>query len=158
MAWQDVSVPTLRHIINDLGSTVEYNDSRLEELLVVAARYIDQEISFSTAYTIDIVNCSIAPEPDDPFINLMVLKAACILARGTQRIDINKGFVIHDGPSRIDGKQVAVERKNMTESYCQEFEDAAEQHRLGNAVSGKAIFGPANISVPHRGFSRSRFS
>ncbi len=158
MAWQDISVPTLRVIINDLGSTVTYNDSRLEELLIVAARYIDQEIPFSTNYTIDVVNCSIAPEPDDPFINLMVLKAACILAMGTQRLDVTKGFLIQDGPSKIDGKQVIVEQKNITDNYCKMFEDAVEQHRLGNAVVGRAVFGPANVSIPHRGFSRSRFS
>ncbi len=157
MGWQDDSVPTLRVIIDDLGSQPVYNDSRLEELLIVAAKFIDQEVTFSTTYTISIPDCSITPEPDDTFNYLMVLKAACILTRGIQRLGADKAYVIHDGPSKIDGKQVAIEKKNVANDYCKQYEDAVEQHRLGNAVVGRAITGPSNSTIPFRSHSdRSR--
>lgn len=161
MAWQDTSVPIIRVLLDDLGSDPTYTDSRLEELLVVASVYINQEIPFSTSYTISVVNCSISPEPDEIFINLMVLKAACILTRGTQRISATNAYIIHDGTSKIDGRQPALSNKDVANDYCKEYEDAVEQHRLGNAVVGKAIFGPSNIantSLTHSYYSdRSRF-
>ena len=161
MAWQDISLPMIRVIINDLGDDPSYNDSRLQQLLVVSALYIDQELSFSTSYTISMTACSISPEPDDTFINLMVLKAACILARGTQRVDANQGYVIQDGPSKIDGRQVAVEQKNIAKDYCADYESAAEQHRLGSAAGGRAVIGVGNVAIPFRSrvsSPRSRFS
>lgn len=160
MSWQEVGVSSLRVLLNDLGSTPEYSDSRLTELMVVAARYINQEIPFSTTYTINIIDCSISPEPSETFVNLMILKAACILTRGTQRISAINAFIIHDGTSKIDGRQPALSGKEVTASYCEEYEDAVAQHRLGNAVVGRAIYGPSNISHPHSSSSsnRSRFT
>lgn len=158
MAWQDVSLPIFRAIINDFGSTPTYGETKLLSLLVVSAHFVNQEVSFSTSYTIDVVNCSIAPEPDEPFINLIILKAACILGRGDQRVGTDQGYMIKDGVSQIDGRHVAEEKRKMADNFCKEYEDAVLQFRLGNAKPGKAVFGPINTNVTPTFIDGGRFN
>lgn len=156
MAWQDVTIPILRALINDLGATATYTDSRLAQLLSISAQYVQEEVSFNTVYTIDIVSVTITPEPDVPFINLMSLKAACILGRGDQRTSTDKGIMIKDGTSQIDMRQSTTEKRNVADDYCEQYEQAAFQHRIGNAKPGKAVYGPINTLVNGPGTGSTR--
>ena len=62
MAWDTTMVTILRTIISDLDAS-SYSDSRLQQILVVAAQYVQQEISFTTTYTVNIDSPDIAPDP-----------------------------------------------------------------------------------------------
>src|SRR5574339_394773 len=94
MPWQDETIPTLRILINDLDSTnYTYSDDRLSQTLVVAAKLINQEVEFDNEYTISIENVTITPDPvddgDEVYVNMMILKAACIVDQSTFRTKAN---------------------------------------------------------------------
>lgn len=117
MAWHIQMVPVLRVLINDYGdenTTQIYSDTRLEEILVVAAMYTQQENDFATTYTIVFSPASITPDPvdsgDTAFVNLTVMKAACLSDQGTFRTKaVAAGISARCGPvslntiSHLDG-------------------------------------------------------
>ena len=84
MAWQDDMVSMLRVVIDDAGSNPEYTNARLEEVITVAAHFTKKDVDFDNDYTISIADVSITPDPitgkDYPFVNLVTLRAACLLA------------------------------------------------------------------------------
>lgn len=87
MTWQDITIPMLRVLIGDMGETPTYSDDRLIQILLVSAMFVKNEISFSTTYTIDIINETISPDPstDEVFLTLFVMYAACAADISTYR-------------------------------------------------------------------------
>lgn len=77
----------IRALINDLDS-VSFTDDRLELLAAVAGQYVNQDLE--TNYTIDILGQDIMPDPvdehDNIFINLLAVKAACLIDHGNLRM------------------------------------------------------------------------
>lgn len=144
--WRDEATTMLRYIINDLNSET-YNDSRLQTSIVIAAKYVNDEI-FSGQYNISIVGSgSISPDPssDESFINLTVLKSACLISMGEAKIAAGQGIAIKDGSSSLDLKGVAGSKKTIMDSYCKAYNDAKLQYQMSggsNGVPGQAIFGP----------------
>src|SRR5687767_14574266 len=86
--WDSEMVTLLRHVIDDLAEEPKYTDSRLRQLLLVAAQLAQAENNLIQEYVINIDNQTIKPDPtstklgmrDDSFVNLIILKAACLLA------------------------------------------------------------------------------
>jgi hypothetical protein len=60
----------------------EFTDERLCSLLVSSAHLTLGVVDFPADYTVDIPNSGISPTPtnDKSFVNLVVLKAACLLS------------------------------------------------------------------------------
>jgi hypothetical protein len=89
MAWQDEMIITTRVLINDLDTPYEFSDDRLEQILVVAGKYLQIDVDLNYVYTIDIVNKEITPDPtsnnDNVFTSLACLKAACIIDQSNLR-------------------------------------------------------------------------
>lgn len=89
MAWQDDLTIIVRTLINDLDSPYEYSDQRIQQVLVVAAKFVQFDVNLDYIYNIDVVNSSITPDPienkDDIFMSLTALKAACIVDQGAFR-------------------------------------------------------------------------
>lgn len=89
MAWQDDLTIIVRTLVNDLDQPYDYSDERLQQVLVVAAKFVQFDVNLDYVYTIDVVNSSISPDPidkkDDIFISLTALKAACIVDQSTFR-------------------------------------------------------------------------
>jgi len=79
MAWQDITIPMLRVLINDMGATPTYDDDTMTQLLLVSAMYVIQDVDFDISYSVDIVGQTISPDPstDVIFTNFIVMKAAC---------------------------------------------------------------------------------
>lgn len=91
MAWQTEMTIIVRTLINDLDTVnPTYSDARIEQVITVAATYVQQEANLSKTYTVDVTNGSITNDPttpsrDDAFVALTCLKAACIVDQSTFR-------------------------------------------------------------------------
>ena len=146
--WKPEMTTLLRYVINDTDTTRrEYTDDRLCALIVTSAQLTQGVVDFPRDYSIDVANSGISPDPttgsrDNGFINLVLLKAACILAQGDYRVATNKGVVIRDGPSSIDARGVVAAKKEIMDSACEKYQNAEFEFRLGNSNAGEAIIGP----------------
>ena len=108
MAWQSEMVRIVRHLINDLDSTnYSFTDDRLEELILVASQLVLTTLDFTNEYTVDVDALTLNPDPttgtkDDSFINLVSLKAACVVLGSEVRSNALNSISLRDGPSAID--------------------------------------------------------
>lgn len=149
MAWDTTMVTIVRVLINDLdGST--YTDARIEQLLVVAAQFVQQELDFDTTYTITIDTPDIDPDPtvtatkDDAFTNFVTLKAACIADVSTFRTKaLLEGVKAVCGPAALSvvgnlkGFQTLLEK-----GPCAAYEELKQDYIFGNVNNIRAIFSP----------------
>ena len=153
MAWQTEMTSLLRYVINDTDtSKQEFTDDRLQNLLVSAAHLTLGVVDFPRDYSIDIPASGITPDPtsgtrDNSFVNLVVLRAACLLANGEYRSASNKGITIKDGPSSVDARGLIAAKKDIMQTSCEKYEKAEFEYRLGNSNAGEAIIGPHRNAV-----------
>ena len=92
--WQNTSLIMLRTMLNDAGcDAVRYTPQRLDDLLITAAYLLPLEVNFQNDYVVDVELRTITPDPiyptkqddGDEFVNLLVLKAACMADEGNFR-------------------------------------------------------------------------
>lgn len=143
-------VTPLRVMIGDLEATQVYSDDRLSQVLAVAAQQVQVHLSFSTTYTINYTNNSISPDPtastppDDDFVVLTVLKAACFIDTNALRtkaalagIRATLGALSLDTSNNIQGYINTIKL-----GPCAMFEDLAADYAFGNPNIWKAILSP----------------
>ncbi len=151
--WKPEMTSLLRYVINDVDETRrEFTDERLCSLLVTSAQLTKGVVDFPKDYVVDIANSGISPDPtvgerDNGFINLVLLKASCLLAGGEYRAATNQGIVIKDGPSSIDPRGMVAAKREMMKEACDKYEQAELEFRLGNSNAGEAIIGPHRNAV-----------
>lgn len=150
--WQTEMITLFRYVINDVSETQEFTDDRLGNLLLSAAHLTLGVADFPRDYTVDIPASGISPDPtsgsrDNNFINLVILKAACLLSAGEYRAAANKGIVIRDGPSSIDARGMIGAKKEIMDDACKKYRQAEFEFRLGNSNVGEAIIGPHRNSI-----------
>lgn len=148
--WKTEMTTLLRYVINDADETArEFTDERLCSLLVSSAHLTLGVVDFPADYTVDIPNSGISPTPtnDKSFVNLVVLKAACLLAKGEYRSSTNHAVVVRDGPSMVDPRGMVAAKKEMMEAACANYEQAELEYRLGNSNVGEAIIGPHRNAI-----------
>ena len=159
MAWTDDMVVMLRVLISDNGDNCQYTDSRLQQLLVVAAQLVKQEIDFTTTYTVSIGDFTISPDPtlsaskDDAFTNFVVIKAACLTDWSTFRTKaLVAGVKARCGPAVLETLQHLDGFKELlSKGPCATYESMKKQWLFGNATFCKAILTPfvGNKFDPH---------
>lgn len=148
MTWQDEAIPTLRILINDLSSTPDYSDERLEQTLVVAAKLIQQECVFANTYSVSIENVSISPDPqdegDEAFMNMLILKAACVVDHSTFRTKAAlEGVKAAMGPANLQViGHLAGFRTILEVGTCATYSDLKDQLLWGNIDVVKAVMSP----------------
>lgn len=167
--WQNATLPQLRVLIDDMDSlTYAFSDGRLEQTLVVAAQYINQEIDFDTTYVVTTNLMTIVPDPavapDNIFMNFMVLKAACMIDIGSARIAaMTSGLEAKCGPAvmktlrRMEGFGTLLEK-----GACASYEQLKQEYRFGNVKWAHGVMSPfVNSNIfPHHlnsGISLSDF-
>jgi hypothetical protein len=160
MSWTDTLVPMLRNLVGDTDST-SYTDCRLEQILAVAAQLVIGEVSFDIDYTIDIDAVTIIPDPisnsDDMFINLVSLKASCILMRSEMKTAASKeGILIKDGMGSLEVRGGFKAHLDMAKSFCDAYEKAKMEMLRGNFAGVKAIFNVASGPNINTYFNRGR--
>lgn len=144
-------VPLLRTYINDLDETSpRYSDERLEGALVAAARLVVQELTFDNDYAMSVPNVTIAPDPtdaatrDEAFIDLVTVKAACVLDRGAAGLAAGQAIMVQDGSSRVDLRDAFKANLSLLEKgWCAVYAEMAETYANGTYGSyGIAIMTP----------------
>lgn len=150
MSWQNTIPVMVRYLIDDIDSTnYRYTDSRIETTIAVAAQMVILDISLPTEYTIDIENSSISPDPtattpkDNAFINLLALKASCIILGGEVKTEGANAISIKDGPSSIDLRGVASTISFLYEDICGKYQNLLKDYKEDLvSAAGQAILGP----------------
>ena len=148
MPWQDETIPMLRILINDMSFSPAYSDERLEQTLVVAAKLVEQEFDFNTDYTITIEDPSISPDPvdedDRSFVNMMVLKAACLADQSTYRNKaVMEGVKAALGPASLTvAGNLAGFKTLLEKGPCASFEEMKDVLIWGNTNVVRAVLSP----------------
>ena len=149
MAWQNEMVRMLRHVVNDLdSSSYSFTDDRLEESILVSAQLVSTEIDFENTYTIDVDGLILTPDPttlgdkDDAFINLVVLKASCVILGSEVRSNALNAIALKDGPSSIDLRGITAGLTKLYEHLCEKYESCVMQYKAGGSIAGQAILSP----------------
>lgn len=148
MAWQEELTIIVRTLINDLGPDYTYSDSRIEQCLVVASKYVQFDVSLDHYYDVDVVNLSISPDPtsdnDDIFIALVSLKAACIIDQSNFRTKAAlEGLRAALGPASLSvGGSLAGWKEILAHGPCALYDSLTEHHDVANATAIRAIFSP----------------
>jgi hypothetical protein len=147
-------VQIVRHLINDVETPYTYSSERLQKVILIAGQYIQEDIDLATVYNIDVDALTLSVDPteapkDNIFINLICLKAGCIIDYATYRTKAQMaGIKVQDGQSSISTVGQADIWKSIAErGLCAEYERAKRDYQLGNFNPGRIIVGPT--SHPH---------
>ncbi len=161
MSWETELVRVLRHYIDDLDDTApKYTDQRLQELIVVSALRVHNEINFHQTYTIDLENIDIVPDPtaissrDEDFMVLTCYKAAQIVALSEYKTTSGQSIFIKDGSSAVDLRNISAQKKGVADFYAKAYEDAKFLYQLAERPTGVAILGPVSIFGGYYGSDR----
>lgn len=150
MAWPDVTIKMLRILINDMDDTnYEFSDDRLMDTLVVGAQFVNQEIDFSTTYTVNVPLVTISPDPttgtiDDAFTNFMVLKSACFMDLSTFRTKAAlAGLKAKCGPMVLETvEHMRGFKELLTVGPCAAYATLKKGWIFDNSYAIKAIMSP----------------
>jgi hypothetical protein len=148
MSWQ-VEIPIIvRTLINDWSDPPQFSEDRLLQVISVAAKYVQFDVSLDYEYTISAADTSITPDPttnkDDIFISLISLKAACIIDQSSLRTKAAlEGIKTVLGPAsltvqgNLDGWKTIVEK-----GPCATYDELTSHWNVQNASAVKAILSP----------------
>ena len=154
MAWDDDAIEIVRMMTDDYGATARVSDDNLLRALLVAAFQVNREVDLDTSYAINLAAQSITPSPatDEAFINLMTIKAACLLDRGAAITAANRAIAVRDGSSSVDLRGIAQARLEiaMRGGFCKAYQEAREDFireqagidRTGATTAGRAVLTP----------------
>lgn len=151
MAWQDSMIPMLRLMVNDVASTT-YADDTLEQSLVVAAFQIGAEFR-TFEFVANIANVDISPDPTEPetqndsYVNLVCIKAACIIDTGSAAKAASQAIAVKDGSSSIDLRG-ALQGKLalLKEGWCSVLKEAKYTYQMQlSEAAGAAIMTPFRV-------------
>ena len=145
--WQTEMSTMVRHLINDTESAT-YPDERIEMTILVAAQLLLTEVDFEQTYTVNVDSYEITPDPtttdakDDGFINLVCLKASCIIAGSEYKAYSLGAIRVSDGPSSIDMSSIAANLRLLHEGLCARYETTKLNFATANNNVGEAILSP----------------
>ena len=145
----------LRYMIDDVDTPQKYTDERLASLLAAAAQFVYVENEFVQTYTISVMDGTIDPDPtevdtrDDSFINLTVLKAACLLASSPLMKSSRKNISVRENQYQFDGRSRYESDKFVSQTFCQNYLDAKWEFTKSGGTAGYAIIGPYRSLMEH---------
>jgi len=171
MAWQDELCAVTRVMVGDYAGTT-YSSGNLEMVLVVSALQVSNAMNFNVAYDVDIPNVNIIPDPtfigdpitkvggtrDENFMNLVCMKAACLLDKGEARVAATQSIRVQDGKSSVDLTGIAKAKLELLArgGWCQAYEDAKMEYLAGQTrLVGAAILTPFRVFAYGGGFFES---
>lgn len=148
MSWS-IEIPIIvRTLINDLEAEPLYSDERLQQVIAVAAKYVQFDVVLDHKYSVDVSNITISPDPtedrDEIFISLVSLKAACIIDQSTLRTKAaTEGIRAALGPAllsvnnSLDGIKMILEM-----GPCAAYDELVSHWDVAQATTAKAILSP----------------
>lgn len=148
MSW-NVEIPIIvRTLINDFGDNPTYSDERLLQVIAVAAKYVQFDVSLDHPYIIDLVNPSISPDPtidnDSIFISLVGLKTACIIDQSTLRTKAAlEGIKASLGPAQLSvAGNLAGFNLIIDKGPCAAYDELTSHWDVKEATAIRAILSP----------------
>lgn len=152
MAWTDVMPLMLRYIIGDTDSPEKYCDERLQTMLLISARFVGAEATFSQNFVSDLTLMTITPDPtcpdtlDDWYSNLTVLRAAHSIVQSEHKLLTNGAAIMYkDGSATVDMRDLAKHKKDLLQDLAKQYSDALLNYKMGVNPSCAAVVGPINI-------------
>lgn len=150
MAWDTEMVVLLRNLIGDTATPYEFSDDRLEELIVVASQFVIMDLDFKNVYSVDAENLTLSPDPtqgdkDNAFINLVVVKAACLVDQSLYRTKAKQaGISVRSGSEVITTGGLLAGYKYLLEKggWCPVYQQMKFDYYMNNESVGQAIIGP----------------
>jgi hypothetical protein len=167
MSWQGQMGTMLRYLVNDTdANNYQFSDQRIETTLLVAAQLTMMDASFVNEYQVNVESCLLSPDPtdtetkDNDFVNLTVLKAACVMLGGQIRSEAGNAISIKDGPSAIDLRGVAGTLSTLYMDICEKYEKLKDSYKRGVASDlGESVFTPYSPGSDYvsRGYNVGEF-
>jgi hypothetical protein len=133
MSWQ-IELPTMvRILINDFGEEQQYSDDRLLQVITVAAKYVQFDVS---------------PDPidnkDEIFTGLVALKAACFIDQSAIRTKAAMdGVRAALGPASLSvGGGMEGLKVLLANGPCASYDELTAHWDLAQATVAKAVLSP----------------
>ncbi|NDB58017.1 hypothetical protein EB001_06185 [bacterium] len=148
MSWQNHLTTVVRVLINDLDSPYQYSDERMQQVITVAAKYVQFDVNLDHLYNVDVVNNNISPDPtddnDEIFLSLVGLKAACIFDQGTFRTKAAlEGIRTALGPANLSfGGTLTGWQAIIDHGACGLYEELTSHWDVRNASAWAAVLSP----------------
>ena len=148
MSWQAELTFVVRTLINDLNEPYEFSDSRIQQIIPVAGKYVQFDVNLDYEYTIDVINQNISPDPierkDELFVSLICLKAACMIDQGTFRTKAAlEGIRTQLGPASIGfSGGISGYRDIIDHGACGLYTEFVNTWDVRNANGCRAVLGP----------------
>lgn len=151
MSWDVEMTLMVRTLISDLDTvSPTYTDARIQQVIVVAGNYVQQEANLENTYTINITVPSItedptlAPNKDEVFVGLTCLKSACLLDQSTFRTKAAMdGVRTSLGSASISVNNNLSGFKSILDlGPCKMYESLLNDWNIGNATAVRAVLGP----------------
>jgi hypothetical protein len=151
MAWETEMTLIVRTLINDLAEPPTYSDSRIQQVIVIAGTYVQEQANLPNYYEINVSAVTITPDPttpvrDDLFVGLTCLKAACILDQSTYRTKA----ALEGIRTALGSANLAISGNSAAYRYILEFpggpcalyEQLLLDWNIGNATAVAAVLSP----------------
>ena len=154
MSWRGESIELLRILISDMDEPPTYSDERLTRVLIIAAYQMVQQLDFLQNFTVNISEQTISPDPTDTlagtndefFVNLICLKAACIIDTGSAGKAASTAVAGKDMVSSWDLRGVAASTLALLEKgWCAVLEEEIDIY-LNAKILGFSVMGPIRTS------------
>jgi len=143
--WQGVIVTLLRNVLQDISTTPDYDDGRLEDVIVAAAHLVLSEIDFAYTYVINLVSNTIVPDPIDnndvSFINMVTYKSALMILNSELKTSASQGIIVKDASSVIDVRGNFINQKQRYDLMSKEYDRVKMAIKMGDLNSGLAVLG-----------------
>lgn len=150
MAWQEELIPMVRTLVNDLDEPYNFSDYRIQQVVVVAGKYVQFDVNLDHIYNINVSSQTITPDPtadnDDIFISLVCLKAACIIDQGTLRTKAAlEGIKAVLGPANLTiggGGGGSYWKDIIDKGACGMYDELTSHWDVKNASAIRAVLSP----------------
>lgn len=148
MSWQNHLISVVRVLINDMDAPYDYSDERMQQVIAVAAKYVQFDVNLTTTYNINVVEPSITPDPadtkDEVFLSFVGLKAACIFDQGTFRTKAAmEGIRTSLGSALLQmGGSLVGWQSILDHGACALYEQLTSHWDIRNATAWAAILSP----------------
>lgn len=148
MSWQSHLISVVRVLINDMSEPYEFSDERMQQVIVVAAKYVQFDVNLDHAYQVDVINYNITPDPtldnDEVFLSLVGLKAACIFDQGTFRTKAAlEGIRTALGSASISiGGTTSGWQAIIDHGACALYDELTSHWDVRNASAVRAVLSP----------------
>lgn len=163
--WPIELIEILRVLTNDIEEPPEISENALRRVIMVAALQVTQELNLRNKYKVNVATERIIPDPtveasrDEGFINMVALKAACIIDRGNAMQAANEAIKVVSGKHSFDlSDKVAGKLAILKQGWCSAYDQTKLEYLNyeATAVAGQFVMTPFRLYALHRHESRGR--